>query len=123
MISNPETGDERGQINLHCWFFETPALYAQLLTADHCRTADRKVVGGIKKNPGRMLFVQNSVYLWCTQEPRMLRFDCFERLVFSITYLESIPTGNPPLPAQLSCLLSIIYEICAIVRAWRLNSF
>jgi hypothetical protein len=65
MISNSEMGNERGRVNLHCWFFETPALYAQLVTADHCRTSNREFVGWIKKNPMRMLFVQNSVNLWC----------------------------------------------------------
>jgi hypothetical protein len=37
----------------------------------------------------------------------MLRFDRFERLVFSITYLESIPTGNPTPPPGTSKLFII----------------
>ena len=38
------------------------------------------------------------MYLWCTSEPRFLRFDSFERPIFPITYLESIRCWNPTPP-------------------------
>jgi hypothetical protein len=95
MMSCVELGDSHRPVSLAFRVLASAKNAVSKIPAQHCQPDNQAMYQGEGIwNP----FTSKPVCVIRVWKPRFLRFNRFERLAFSTTYLESIRAGNPTPP-------------------------